>query len=327
MELAIVIVIIGLIIGIGAGMVGPLTKKLKRDETKETINADMESIISFTSSSRRLPDNTEFPVNARNPNDAFGKTIYYIADPNLTAIPAGTSDAICGRRTTSFTLCRDAACTAGTNIQNVAMILASGGENFNLQTGQSGPTGGCTTPVCVRVYDVDTPNIDDCTTTTDCPNYPAGLLINTPQEYDDIVKWVTLDELRIKTGCQGAQLKIVNNELPSGNISALYSATVYADGGIPFSAGGNYRWCLQTATGNLAADLPGFTATPNVVNANCQGLAEGLWGQADTFQFSKTTGTGTSGSYSISAFVRDNNDTTGTTDNITQKTFVITISP
>jgi prepilin-type N-terminal cleavage/methylation domain-containing protein len=327
-ELAIVMVIIGLIIGIGAGMVGPLTKKLKRDETKETMNADMESLISFASSNRRLPTIAEFPVNVRNQNDAFAKTIYYIVDPNLVTIPAGTSDAICGRRTTSFTICRDAACTAATNIQNVAFILASGAENFNLQTGilNAGvcPAG----QTCVRIYDVDTANIDDCTTAADCPNYPAALLINNPQEYDDIVKWVTLDELRTKIGCQGAQLKIVNNELPSGSIAALYGATIYADGGIPYVAGGNYRWCLQTATGALATDLPGFTVvTPIVVNVNCQGLAEGSWGQSNTLQFSKTAGAGAAESYNFSVFVRDDNDATGTTDNIAQKSFVITISP
>lgn len=326
-ELAIVLVIIGLILGIGAGMVGPLTKKVKRDETKDTINADMESVISYTSSNRRLPTIAEFPVNVRNPNDTWTKPLYYILDTNLATIPPGTSDAICGRRTTTYTICRDATCTAATNIQNVAFIVASGAENFNLQTGILAggvcPAG----QTCVRVLDVDTANIDDCTTVANCPNYPAALLINNPQEYDDIVKWVTLDELRTKIGCQGAQLKIINNELPSGSVATLYGAAIYADGGIPYAAGGNYRWCLQTATGVLATDLPGFTVTPNVVNANCQGFAEGSWLQANTFQFSKAAGTGSAGSYNFSVFVRDNNDSAGPTDNITQKTFVITINP
>ncbi|MCX5828630.1 MAG: type II secretion system protein [Deltaproteobacteria bacterium] len=326
-ELAIVMVIVGLLIGIGAGMIGPMTKRAKIIDTRDIVNSDLESVISFASSNRRLPTIAEFPLNVKNQNDAWTKPLYYIVDPNLIAIPAFTSDAICGRRTTTYTICRDAACTAATNIQNVALILASGAENFNLQTGIFAggicPAG----QTCVRVYDADTPNIDDCTTAANCPNYPAALLINNPQAYDDITKWITLYELRTKIGCQGAQLRIVNNELPSGNVTTSYGATVYADGGIPYGAGGNYRWCLQTATGVLATDLPGFTVLPNVVNVNCQGLAEGSWGQATTFQFSKALGAGAARSYNFTVFVRDNNDAAGTNDNITQKAFVITISP
>jgi prepilin-type N-terminal cleavage/methylation domain-containing protein len=328
-EIAIVLVIIGIVIALGAALVGPLTKRAKINDTKEIVNGDVESVISFAASNRRLPvpTGTEFTNNVRNPNDAWTKPLYYIVDTNLTTIPAGTSDAICGRKTTNYTICRDAACTAATNIQNVAFVVASGAENFNLQTGIL--TGGVCPAgqTCVRVYNVDTAGIDDCTTAVNCPNYPAALLITRLEAYDDIVKWVNLDELRTKAGCQGAQLKIINNELPSGSVTVLYGATVYGDGGIPYTAGGNYRWCLQTATGVLATDLPGFTVTPNVVNTNCQGLAEASWGQANTLQFSKATGAGTAGSYNFSVFVRDNNDAAGTNDNIVQKSFVITISP
>jgi prepilin-type N-terminal cleavage/methylation domain-containing protein len=325
-EIAIVLVIIGIVIGLGTALVGPLTKRAKINDTKEIVNADVESVISFAASNRRLPvpTGTEFTNNVRNPNDAWTKPLYYIVDTNLTTIPAGTSDAICGRKTTTYTICRDAACTAATNIQNVAFIVASGAENFNLQTGIL--TGGVCPAgqTCVRVYNVDTAGIDDCTTAVNCPNYPAALLINRPEAYDDIVKWVNLDELRTKVGCQGAQLKIINNELPSGSVTALYGAIVYGDGGIPYGVGGSYRWCIQTTTGILPT---GFTATPNVVNTNCLGLAEGTWGQANNLQFSKLAGTGAAGSYNFSVFVRDNNDTAGTNDNITQKSFVLTINP
>lgn len=330
-EIAIVLVIIGIIIASGAALIGPLTRRTKIIDTKEILNGDVESVIGFAASNRRLPiinaTTNEFSNTVKNPNDAWTKPLYYIVEANLTTIPAGTSDAICGRRTTTYTICRDAACTATTNIQNVAFIIVSGAENYNLQTGII--TGGAcpTGQTCVRVYDIDTANIDDCTTAANCPNYPATLLIARPEACDDIVKWVTLDELRIKVGCQGAQLRIVNNELPAGSVSGTYGATIFGDGGIPYATGGNYRWCLQTATGVLATDLPGFAVTPNVVNTNCQGLAEGSWGQANTIQFSKAAGAGTAGSYKFSVFVRDNNDAAGANDNIIQKTFVLTINP
>lgn len=324
-ELAIVIIIIGLIIGIGAGMIGPLTKKIKRDETKEIINADVESLIGFASSIRRLPTVAEFSNSVRNPNDSFSKPLYYIVEPNLTAIPSGTSDAICGRRTTSYTICRDAACTAATNIQNAAFIVASGADNSNLQTGiLSGgvcPTG----QTCVRIYETDTPNIDECTTAVNCPNYPAALLIDRPEAYDDLVKWVTLSELRTKVGCQGTQLKIVNNELPYGRVGNLYSnVVIYGDGGIPFPSGGNYKWCIKgTMPTGIANPTTGCPAT-----TSCASLGgEGEWLQASNLIISGTPTA--AGSYSINVLLRDNNDSdiNQSIDNCAQKTFVITISP
>ena len=73
---------------------------------------------------------------------------------------------------------------------------------------------------------------------TNCPNYDSTVdRINRPEAYDDIVDYVTLGELRTKSGCQGAPLKILNNELPSGSMSSTYSATIYAEGGVPFSSG------------------------------------------------------------------------------------------
>jgi len=331
-EIAIVLVIIGIVIGLGAAMVGPLTKRAKINDTKEIVNADVESVISFAASNRRLPvpTGTEFTNNVRNPNDAWTKPLYYIIDTNpnttLSVIPTGSSDAICGRRTTTYTICRDALCT--TNIQNVAFIVASGAENFNLQTGiQAGGVGGCPAgQTCVRVYDVDTAGIDDCTIAANCPNYPVALLINRPEAYDDIVKWVTLDELRTKIGCQGAPLKILNNELPAGTTTS-YNAILYADGGVPFATSPNtYKWCVNT--------LPtGLTQTGGIIQPDCSSVAEWVGPMSNTLTIQNAAGL-TANSYQITVLVRDNNDVTTLAcnsplirDSCAQKSFVITISP
>jgi hypothetical protein len=203
----------------------------------------------------------------------------------------------------------------GTNITNVAFIVVSGAENYNIQTGTL--VGGVCPAgqTCVRVYEIGTPNID---------NYPAD--VNRPENYDDIVKWVTLDELRTKVGCQGAQLKVVNNELPYGFVNSVYTATVYADGGVTFTPpGGKYRWCIQTVSGLLPA---GITRTPVTVpiSMNCSTLAEALLvARADSLVFSGTPTT--QNSYQMTIFARDNNDPAGTNDNIAQKNFVLTINP
>jgi prepilin-type N-terminal cleavage/methylation domain-containing protein len=350
-EIAIVLVIIGIVIGLGTALVGPLTKRMKINDTKEVVNAAVDAIISYAATNSRLPcagnDNTgfcssvgdEFTPAVRNPNDAWGKPLYYAYDNRLT-----TAGSVCGRRTTNYTICRDAACTAATNIQNVAFIVASGAENFNLQTGQAGPTGGCTTLFCVKVYDVDTAGIDDCTTALNCPNYPPALLINRPEAYDDIVKWVNLDELRTKIGCQGAPLQILNNELPSTSLGSSYTANVFATGGVPNLVGtqNQYRWCVEIRNRTVAQGPPnGVSFNPSFIRypdstQYCSDQAEGAWpAWANNLAITKTTGSTETGSFSITVFARDNSNTgidtacntTTNRDNCAQKSFVITISP
>lgn|GEM_PF-1198291 len=313
-EIAIVLVIIGILIMLGVSLLGPLIKRAKYTETKEIVNAAVESVIGHGGANNKLPiwgdgrpDTTtdEFVEIVRNPNDAWTKPLYYIYDNNLTAVTIG---GICGRKTTNLTvrICPDATCSTPTNIiSNVAFITLSGSENYNNQTAGNQ---GVTSAVTINVYQVDVPDID---------NYAQDM--NRPEPYDDIVKWVTLDELRIKAGCVGAQLRIVNNELPFGFQNSPYSATVYAEGGVPFSMGGYYRWCRQ---GTAPA---GLTFTPNTFSTDCLGLPENSWGQANNLTISGTPTT--SGNFNLTFFVRDNNDSAGSNDNIAQKAFVLTISP
>jgi hypothetical protein len=248
----------------------------------------------------RIPTTAEFPSAVRMPKDAWGASLFYIPETNLVT---STSGGICGRKTTGLTvvLCPDATCATPTaTISDVAFVALSGGENKNIQTANSGGT--------INVYDPDIPNIDD---------YAADM--SRAEAYDDVVKWLTLNELRIDAGCVGAQLKILNNELPSGTVGTAYSATAYADGGVPFASGGKYRWCVQ---GTLPV---GVVISPNTTSVDCASLAEAAWGQSDTLVFSGTPIA--AGSYNLTIFARDDNDTSSTDDNIAQKSLVITINP
>jgi len=311
-ELAIVLVIVGILISLGISMIGPLSKRAKVSETRGVVDAGAESLTGYAATNRRLPTTVQFAAALQKASDAWGNTLYYIVDGSLT----GTADAICGRRSTYITVrnCRNAACTIYADVQNVAFIIGSFGSNFNNQTAA---TQTVTAAATINIYD-------------------AGLAVDghagdlggaRTEPYDDIIKWVTVEELRTKTGCAGHQLRVVNNELPAGNVTNTYGAAVYGDGGVPYSSGGSYRWCLQTTTGVLAADLPGFTAAPGAVSTNCQGLAEASWGQADNLQISKTAGASSAGSYNVTVYTRDNADTAGGNDNIAYRAFVITISP
>ena len=322
-EIAIVFVVIGIAIALGASLVGPLTQRLKVNETRDTINADVESVIGYTSTNQKILDNiTSFQSTVKNPKDVWSKSIYYFFDTSLT-----TAGSVCGRKTTNLTICRDAACTSTTNIQNVAFIVISAAENYNPQTGII--TTGCPAgQTCIGVYDAGTANIDNCTTTTNCPdtNFPSTEdRINSSDSYDDIVKWVTLDELRIKIGCQGTQLKIVNNELPYGKASSAYpSVSVIADGGVPFSSSGNYKWCVKgTMPTGMSNPTPGCAST-----TSCSSLGtETEWLQSNSLTISGTPTA--AGSYNITVLVRDDNDnnTSGNNDNCAQKAFVITVNP
>jgi len=300
LPLILMIIIMGGLIVAGITLVGPLTTRAKVNETKDTLNAAVDAIVNYAASNGRLPDNTQFPTIVRNQNDSWGRPLYYAYDNDLT-----TAGSVCGRKTTLLTIrkCTDTGCTTPTDIPNVAFLMLSGDGNYNNQT--TG-TQGITTATTINVYNAGVQNID---------NYLTDM--NRPEAYDDIVKWVTLEELKNKAGCYSTtqgRLNILNNELPKASCTdSSYTATVYADGGIPFTSGGKYRWCIQTTSGSLPT---GITANPNVVNTNCQGLAEASWGQADTIQLG---GVPTTSGF-ITFFVRDNNDQTGSNDNIAQKT-------
>jgi hypothetical protein len=114
-------------------------------------------------------------------------------------------------------------------------------------------------------------------------------------------------------------MHILNNELPYGYEDGTYAATVFASGGVPYSSGGNYKWCRQES-----ASITGLTFSPSTLNSDCLGLSEGSWGQADDLDISGTPTT--NGSFSITFFARDDNDQSGSDDNIAQMTVVLTVN-
>ena len=94
----------------------------------------------------------------------------------------------------------------------------------------------------IRLATVDRNNID---------------YVRTTDEYDDIVKWVTLAELQSLVNCSDHQLVITNdNALPRDiNQSTYVGANIFADGGFPFPDGSDvgsnddYEWCMESPSG------------------------------------------------------------------------------
>lgn len=300
---AMLLVIIGVFIGMGAGLVGTMTKRAKIIETKKLTDAAVEALTSYGSSGNTLPATGSFSTAVKNPKDAWTRSFYYILDTNLTDTDVG---GICGRKTTNLTvnICPDSGCSSPTSIiSDVAFIVLSGGENYNNQTAGTQAVSSATT---VNIYNVDV-SVDDYTTD-----------LNSAVAYDDIVRWLTIDELRVKAGCSVPQLRVINNELPRGYKNNSYSAAIFADGGVPFS-GGSYRWCRQESIA-----VAGLTFSPSTSSADCMSLDEASWDSAITLDISGTPTAIASGT--ITFFVRDDNDPAGTNDNIAQRTYALEIS-
>lgn len=222
-ELAVSLVVIGLLIGLGTAMVGPLMTSIKVRESRENLGSAVESVNSWASGNNRLPDATEFGSTVRTPTDAWGRPLRYLFDNKLFS-PAN-KDTICGKKSTVVTL-TDA---NGAVIQNVAYVILSHGDDPTTSVAGSFTTLDGTAITASAVLSV--------------PPNPRSIVI--PATSDDLVRWVTLDELRTKVGCQGAQMRVVNNELPYGYVNSPYAATISADGG--FRTGINYQWCIETS--------------------------------------------------------------------------------
>ncbi len=300
---AIILVLVGILVASGARFMSSIVKRSKILETKKTIDAAVESMVIYGTSNNELPASGSFASTLTTSEDVWGKSLFYIVDADLTD---STTGGICDKSSTDLTLtiCPDSGCSSPTDtISNVAFIVLSSGGNFNNQTAG---TQDISSSATVNVYTTEV-NIDA---------YTADM--NRSEAYDDLAGWLSVSDLNIKAGCVSSELRVVNNELPYGYVSSSYSGTVYGDGGVLFSSGGTYRWCRQEDSSS------GLTFTPSVLSANCLGLTESSWTQADSITISGTPAA--AGTYTYTFFVRDDNDSSSTDDNITRKRLVLTIN-
>jgi prepilin-type N-terminal cleavage/methylation domain-containing protein len=327
-EMAIVLVIVGLLVGIGTSMVGVLTSAINVRQTKDSMDAVVQSVTSWASANNSIPNTAGFTTVAKTPTDAWGRNFIYLYDNNLySATP--TKDNICGRRANTISVSTtDPAAT----INNMVFVVLSNSGSSN-NTFQSTLTG--------------TGNLNGGalgTITTASSGYLTGTVTVNAKD-TDIVKWVTLDELRSKVGCQGAPLKIVNNELPFGSVLNNYTVTLTADGGVPFTPTTSpYQWCVYSPGMTTAALPTGFSISGGVVDnpttTACNGLPGSSWASASTgltLSFSSATPPAT-GSYTFTVVARDNADpvaansnlacnNASSNDNCVQKVFVLTVNP
>lgn len=297
LAIVLILLVAASLIAVGTTMLGPLVQRGKITETKDIIEAAVDSVISWATANKRLPNSTEFTTAVRNPNDVWTKALVYTYDSALTASSTG---GLCGRRTTTYpSACDETTC--------VAFIIISGGKDFTVDS---------------------TPN-----SSQSFPSSPSSITLADT----DIYRAVTLAELKSRAGCYGptgGRLTILNNELPKSKRNKPYSATVYADGGVPFS-GGSYKWCRQENPLIPTTPNPYLTFSPSTLSGDCYNLPESSWGaQAATLTIvgdAPRCPDLAACAYEITFFARDSNDNIVNTtaehkDNIANKTLRMIIA-
>ena len=172
-ELAIVLIILGILVGVGAGMLGISIKTNQFDKSRRIVEEAKEAIIGFTVKNMRLPTKTEFSSTARD-TDAWGRTLVYIsANSTNSGVTVNLSDndtnICCGISETDLSIYDNR--TSNFCKENIAFIILSTGEN--------------------RVQDMS-----DVT----CNSHTAKLINEIGKNYDDIVEYASLNQLVSSVG-------------------------------------------------------------------------------------------------------------------------------
>ncbi len=223
LELAIVLLILGILIGLGAGVATILIKRAKFAENKEIMEANLSAIKSYISANSTLPTDTSALAYTI---DAYGKNIIYVYSANL-------GNSVCGYSGTNITLnlgCTDHTCTSPSQVvTDVAFLIISGGANHNIQTvNTANPdivqqtadpyTYRVDAPVTINIYAPFTQNVDDFHDD-----------FYRPDPYDDIVKWVTIHELYNDANCPEG-VSIETQSLPPATEDKTYEVFLEATG-------------------------------------------------------------------------------------------------
>lgn len=205
-ELAMVLVLIGLLVGMGAGLIGLLVKRAKYSESRERVKENVEAIVGYALTHGHLPGtSSEIQKAMKSFRDSYNKKLMYVFSDNLK-----DSGSICNATTNATNIeikwnCTDASCSSHEGlIQDVAFLIISADGNYNHQTVDSSLSGSkfqkimdspligikVTDNFTINVYAPGVENIDDWRED-----------MNRPEVYDDIVEYKTLNQLKALLGC------------------------------------------------------------------------------------------------------------------------------
>ena len=196
-EIAMVLVIVGLLIGVGTALLGPLIKQAKYKQSLETVKAAKEAVIGFALNSGRLPTAAEVPAITKNV-DAWNTNLFYYPDPALTGA----------------NLC--CAVTSGFQVED------------RCPTGQNCGTGDpcCKTGTAFIIYSLGENHADE---TDKSPLVPRFKILQYGTNYDDIVEYVDLARLRQELSCSAVEIR--TSSLPAGTEDMAYNTQIQGFGG------------------------------------------------------------------------------------------------
>ncbi|MGC9021905.1 MAG: putative Ig domain-containing protein [Dissulfurimicrobium sp.] len=221
-EMAVVLVIIGLLIGIGSSMIGPLTKRAKLMETRETVKTAYEAVMGYAAQNKRLPTTTQFTQLGVKTSDSYGNPLNYY-------IWTGTD--LCTSTGTYLTV-NDASNGTAITKDKVAFILIANGENRCNQTGAASP---------FYIYQQGDSGAVSYPGFPSVPACPAG------GDYDDIVMYADIDTIRGQI-CQ--PFTITTWSLPMGTVNQPYqNVTLTAANGTP-----PFTWTCPVLPAGLRLD-------------------------------------------------------------------------
>lgn len=210
-ELAMVLLVVGLLMGGGFQIMKVLQEKARATEAKQTLESAKEAVIAFAINNNGVLPSNQAAFNNLGFRGTGNTDINYISDGalqvcNSANTPLNTTD------------------PNGVNTPNVAFILVDAGANMNVQTGRLTPADNH-----IRFYpwnfdSVNNAGVDEERTVLD----------RQTDRYDDFYVQVTLAELRSLAECQ--PLSIVNPSLHSWSVSGgPYAVQIIPQGGTAYT--------------------------------------------------------------------------------------------
>ncbi|GBE00506.1 putative Ig domain protein [bacterium BMS3Abin07] len=349
-ELAIVLVVLGLLIGLGVALIGPLTKQIKYRKSRDIVNTAKAAAIGFAVSNRRLPTNAELTTITRS-SDAWTGALKY------TPVGALTGANICCTNPVLLTVNdRD-----GNNINNVVFIIFSTGEDHTDDTTVGTPPPDFNIRTYSTAYDdiAEFVTIDELRSRMDCSSLEIKPK-NLPEGVEDTSY---SSQLEAQGGCAPyANWQVTGGTLPAGlalaaplgtitgtvNTSATPAGT-FGAGGCPAVSASNFQAQVDDSLGNTAPvqsfTINVFPQTLRITNMDLPSGTEGgsysttLFGAGgrNTYSWSISSGTlppglalnGATGTISgTPAIAGDYNFAVALSDtcNTTSKAFTITIT-
>lgn len=207
-ELSIVLVIIGLLVGGSFKVLQIMRDRAEITKAQDNVKAAKEAVVGYVQTTNELPTTTVFN-STLSPVKSNQHPLFYTYGVD----PDSSSDNICTFLKTDLKLIT----SKGDTINNIAFVVASEAANRNMQTAVTSNADGT---YSVKTYTYAT-KVDDNTSP-----------VNIVENYDDVVDWVTLVQLKENVGCSLKPFSFLNITLPLANVGETYDATLYVENNI-----------------------------------------------------------------------------------------------